>query len=345
MTYVEAINIQEPRSRPDVVPMKICIVGAGAVGGFLGSRLSSCGHQISAIDVGKTLDALRTYGWRLQTESGMECHPVTAVADSKELGPQDLVIIAVKGHAIPAVAASIAPLLGPETIVMTAINGIPWWFFDGLEGALAGATLASVDRGGTLRVKIPSSRVIGCVVFATCSVPEPGVTQHGSGSGLILGEARGGNSPRLAALVKVFRQAGFDATGSECIQHDIWYKLWGNMTHNPVSALTGATCDKIVMDPQLSDLCIAVMGEAAAVGKEIGCPIRHSAEERNAATLKLGVFKTSMLQDVEAGKPLEIDGLLTVVNEIAGRVGVPVPYTAALLGLVRMFAQVRGLAV
>ncbi|MCX7175301.1 MAG: 2-dehydropantoate 2-reductase [Proteobacteria bacterium] len=325
--------------------MKICIVGAGAVGGFLGSRLSSRGHQTSAIDCGKTLDALRGHGWRLQTEAGIETYPVTAVADAAELGPQDLVIVAVKGHTIPVVAAAIAPLLGPDTMVMTAINGIPWWFCDGLKGTLAGATLTSVDRDGDLRAKIPSRHVIGCVVFATCSVPEPGITRHGFGNGLILGEALGGGSPRLTALVEVFKQAGFQATGSQCIQSDIWYKLWGNMTHNPVSALTGATCDRIIRDPLLRDFCAAVMGEAAAIGERIGCPVSQSAEDRNAATLKLGAFKTSMLQDVEAGKPLEIDGLLTVVNEIASRVGIAAPNSAALLGLVRLFAQVRGLAV
>lgn len=336
--------MQEQSERGKAIPMKICIVGAGAVGGFLGSRLSSCGHQTSAIDVGKTLAALRTHGWRLETDSGIESYPVTAAASAAELGPQDLVIMAVKGHTIPIVASAIAPLLGPETMVMTAINGVPWWFFDGLNGTLAGATLTSVDRHGDLRAKIPSSRVIGCVVFATCSVPEPGITRHGSGNRLILGEALGGTSPRLAALVEVLKQAGFQAASSECIQRDIWYKLWANMTMNPVSALTGATCDLILKDPLLHDFCLAVMSEAAAIGERIGCPIRQSAEERNADTLGLGIFKTSMLQDVEAGKPLEIDGLLAVVIEIAKRVGVPAPNAAALLGLLRLFAQEHRLA-
>lgn len=323
--------------------MKICIYGAGAIGGFLGSRLSSRGHQTSALARGKTLAALRAHGWRLQTEAGVASYPVRAAADAAELGPQDLVIVAVKGHAIPAVAKAIAPLLGPETMVLTAINGVPWWFFDGLEGPLAGATLSSVDPDGDLRAKIPTSRVIGGVVHASCTVPEPGVTRHGFGNGLILGEARGGTSSRLDALVEAFKEAGFQATGSACIQRDIWFKLWGNMTMNPVSALTGATCDRILGDPLVRDFCVAVMGEAAAIGERIGCPVRQSAEERNAVTLKLGAFKTSMLQDAEAGKPLEIDALLTVVNEIAGRVGVPAPNAAALLGLIRLFAQVHGL--
>ncbi|MFA6311408.1 MAG: 2-dehydropantoate 2-reductase [Sterolibacterium sp.] len=324
--------------------MKICIFGAGAIGGFLGTRLAASGHQTSALARGKTLDALRSHGWQLQTETETSSQPLTASASAQELGPQDLVIVAVKGHAIAAVASAIAPLLGPDTMVLTAINGVPWWFFDGLKGLLTGATLASVDKDGDLRSKIPSHRVIGCVVHASCTVPEPGVTRHGFGNGLILGEALGGGSLRLGRLVEVFKQAGFQTASSECIQRDIWYKLWGNMTMNPVSALTGATCDLILGDPLVRDFCVAVMGEAAAIGEKIGCPVSQSAEERNAMTLKLGAFKTSMLQDVEAGKPLEVDALLTVVNEIAGRVGVPAPNAAALLGLVRLFAQVRGLA-
>lgn len=323
--------------------MKVCIFGAGAIGGFMGAKLSASGLQTSAVARGSTLDALRNHGWRLQSGESIESFPVRAVADPSDLGSQDLVIVAVKGPAIGAVASAIAPLLNAETVVLTAINGIPWWFFDGLEGPLAGATLTSVDANGDLRSKIPSRQVVGCVVHASCSVSEPGIAHHGFGNGLILGEALAGESPRLAKLVEVFSQAGFKSSASSCIQRDIWYKLWGNMTMNPVSALTGATCDRILDDSLVRDFCVAVMGEAAAIGELIGCPVEQSAEERNALTRKLGAFKTSMLQDVEAGKTLEIDSLLSVVTEIAERVNAPVPNTNALLGLVRLFAQVRGL--
>ena len=325
-------------------PRRICIVGAGAVGGFLGARLSSCGHHTSAIDRGKTLEALREHGWRIQTGDGIASFPVAASDKAAELGQQDLVILSVKGQTIPDVASSISPLLGPETIVMTAVNGVPWWFFDGLEGPLAGATLSCVDPNGDLRSQIASRRVVGCVVNATFSSPQPGVTRSGGGNALILGEAMGGISPRLESLLGLFRQAGFDATGSACIQRDIWFKLWGNMTHNPISALTGATCDRIIEEPLVRDFSTAVMDEAARIGARIGCPVQQSPWERNAQTLKLGAFKTSMLQDAEAGRALEIGPLLSVVNEIAGRVGVAAPNIAALLGLMRLYAQVRGVS-
>ena len=185
--------------------------------------------------------------------------------------------------------------------------------------------------------------VIGCVVHATCSVVEPGLGRHGFGRGLIIGEPGGGTSARVSALAERLDAAGFETTVSPRIQADVWYKLWGNMTMNPMSALTGATCDRLLDDPLLDRFTLAIMAEAAAIGEKIGCPIRQSGEERNAVTRKLGAFKTSMLQDVEAGKPLEIDALLTAVSEIGGRVGVATPSTDALLGLTRVFAAGRGL--
>lgn len=323
--------------------MKVCIYGVGAIGGVFGARFAAMGHEVAAVARGETLAALRRHGLRLQRGGEISAWPVRAVDDPAELGPQDLVVIAVKGPALPAVAARIAPLLGPRTIVLTAMNGVPWWFFDGLPGALAGTTLAAVDPAGNLRGRIPTRHVIGCVVHMACDTPEPGLTRIVMGNGLILGEAAGGLSPRLAALAETLGEAGFDATPSARIQQDIWYKLWGNMTMNPVSALTGATLDRMLDDPLVNAFCVAVMGEAAAVGARIGCPIAQSADDRNAVTRKLGAFKTSMLQDVEAGRALEIDALLTAVHEIATRVGVPVPHTAGLLGLVRLFARERGL--
>jgi 2-dehydropantoate 2-reductase len=237
----------------------------------------------------------------------------------------------------------VEPLLGPDTVVLPAMNGVPWWFFHGLGGSHEGAAVRAVDPDGRVAAAIPVRHVIGCVVHATCSVVEPGLGRHGFGRGLIIGEPGGGVSARVSALAERLDAAGFETTVSKRIQADVWYKLWGNMTMNPMSALTGATCDRLLDDPLLDRFTLAIMAEAAAIGERIGCPIRQSGEERNAVTRKLGAFKTSMLQDVEAGKPLEIDALLTAVSEIGGRVGVATPSTDALLGLTRVFAAGRGL--
>jgi 2-dehydropantoate 2-reductase len=220
---------------------------------------------------------------------------------------------------------------------------VPWWFFNGLAGSHEGAAVRAVDPDGRVAAAIPVRHVVGCVVHATCSVVAPGLGRHGFGRGLIVGEPGGLVSARVSALAGRLAEAGFEVTISKRIQADVWYKLWGNMTMNPMSALTGATCDRLLDDPLLDRFTLAIMAEAAAIGEKIGCPIRQSGEERNAVTRKLGAFKTSMLQDVEAGKPLEIDALLTAVSEIGGRVGVATPSTDALLGLTRVFAAGRGL--
>jgi 2-dehydropantoate 2-reductase len=201
----------------------------------------------------------------------------------------------------------------------------------------------AVDPEGRIAAAIPVRHVVGCVVHATCSVVEPGLVRHGFGRGLIIGEPAGGASARVTALADRLTAAGFETTVSKRIQADVWYKLWGNMTMNPMSALTGATCDRLLDDPLLDRFTLTIMAEAATIGAKIGCPIGQSGEERNAVTRKLGAFKTSMLQDVEAGRRLEIDALLTAVSEIGERVGVPTPGTDALLGLTRVFAAGRGL--
>lgn len=251
--------------------------------------------------------------------------------------------MAVKAPSLAAVAAGIAPLLAPHTVVLTAMNGVPWWFFEGASGAHAGMQLDAVDPGGRIAAAIPVQHVIGCVVHATCSTPEPGLVRHGVGQRLILGEPRGGTSARLESLMGLLCKAGFEAEASTHIQQDIWYKLWGNMTMNPVSALTGATCDRILDDPLVRRFCLDVMAEAKAIGEHIGCPIEQSGEDRNAVTRKLGAFKTSMLQDVEAGRPVELDALVTVVHEIGRKLGIATPNIDALLGLARLQAQAKGL--
>ena len=323
--------------------MKICMYGAGAIGGFIGTRLAAAGHAVNAVARGATLAALRQHGLRLAQGGETIFAKVAAEEDPTRLGPQDLVIVAVKAPALAAVAARIGPLLGPETMVLVAMNGVPWWFFDGLSGPYGGTKLAAVDPDGTISTAIPTKYVIGCVVHASCSTPEPGLVQHAMGNGLVIGEPGGGRSARLERLASELGRAGFDVTVSERIQQDIWYKLWGNMTMNPVSALTGATADRILDDPLVRGFCSAAMAEAAAIGEKIGCGVTQTAEARHAVTRKLGAFKTSMLQDVEAGKPIELDALVTVVREIGATVGVPTPNIDALLGLTRLFGQVRGL--
>lgn len=323
--------------------MKVCVVGAGAIGTFLGTHLARTGAEVSALARGATAAALRAHGLRLEEGGATLTVPVRVVEDTRALDAQDLVIVAVKGPTLPAVAPQVGPLLGPETIVLPAMNGVPWWFFHGLAGSHEGAAVRAVDPDGRVAAAIPVRHVVGCVVHATCSVVAPGLGRHGFGRGLIVGEPGGLVSARVSALAGRLVEAGFEVTISKRIQADVWYKLWGNMTMNPMSALTGATCDRLLDDPLLDRFTLAIMAEAAAIGEKIGCPIRQSGEERNAVTRKLGAFKTSMLQDVEAGKPLEIDALLTAVSEIGGRVGVATPSTDALLGLTRVFAAGRGL--
>lgn len=322
---------------------RVCVVGAGAIGTFIGVGLARSGSEVSALARGRTAAALRAHGFRFEESGALLTAPVRVEEDTAVLGPQELVVLAVKGPSLPGLAPAIRPLLGPDTVVLTAMNGVPWWFFHGLGGTHEGAAVQAVDPDGRIAGAIPVWHVIGCVVHATCSVREPGLVKHGFGRGLIIGEPGGAVSARVSALADRLTAAGFEATVSKRIQADVWYKLWGNMTMNPMSALTGATCDRLLDDPLLDRFTLSIMAEAAAIGDRIGCPIHQSGEERNAVTRKLGAFKTSMLQDVEAGKPLEIDGLLTAVSEIGRRVSVPTPSTDALLGLTRVFAAGRGL--
>lgn len=315
------------------------IVGAGAIGGWLGCGLAQAGCSISVLARGATLTALQQQGLRL----GAQSHPVRASADAQALGPQDLVILAVKAPALREVAQQVRPLIGPETVVVTAMNGVPWWFFEGFGGALAGTRLQSIDADGTLAAALPAAQVVGCVVHASCSVDAPGVIRHHFGNGLIVGEPGGGASARVQALCTLLTRAGFAASVSEQIQKDIWYKLWGNMTMNPISALTGATTDCILGDELVRAFVSAVMLEAKAIGAQLGLPIAQEPADRHAVTLKLGAFKTSMLQDVQGRKPVELDALVSAVRELGQLTGVATPMTDALLGLARLQARTLGL--
>jgi 2-dehydropantoate 2-reductase len=323
--------------------MKVCIFGAGAVGGYIGERLAQSGCNVSAVARGATAAALRSHGMRVSSGEAITSANVTVAEDPAALGTQDLVVVAVKGPSMAGVAARIAPLLGADTMVLTAMNGVPWWFFDGFGGEFAGTRLRAIDPDGAIAAAIPRRHVIGCVVHIACSSPEPGLARHAFGNQLIIGEPDGQLSARVHALAATLTQAGFAAPISKSIQADIWYKLWGNMTMNPVSALTGATGDRILDDPLILKFCLDVMAEAAAIGMAIGCPIAQSGADRIAITRTLGAFRTSMLQDVEAGKPVELDALVAAVREIGERAGIATPNIDTLLGLARLQARVRGL--
>jgi 2-dehydropantoate 2-reductase len=256
---------------------------------------------------------------------------------------QDLVIVAVKAPAMAEVAKAIGPLLGPDTIVLTAMNGVPWWFFEGFGGKHEGTRLKAVDPEGAIAKAIPAKHIIGSVVHASCALNGPGFVKHHFGNRLILGEPSGQKTARVQELSELLQRAGFEAPVADQIQKDAWYKLWGNMTVNPVSAMTGATTDLILGDELVKNFISSVMLEAREIGARIGIPIDQKPEDRHQVTLKLGAFKTSMLQDVEAGKPVELDALVSVVRELGQVTGVATPFTDALLGLSRLHARVHGL--
>ncbi len=323
--------------------MKVCIYGAGAIGGWMGVRLAQAGCDISVVARGATLDALTTRGLQLVEKDATRTAQVRASAAPDALGEQDLVVVAVKAPAMASVAAHIAPLLGARTTVLTAMNGVPWWFCEGLGDAFAGKRLSSVDPRGTIAAAIPSAQTVGCVVHASCFVEAPGVIRHHQGNGLILGEATGKPSARVDSLVSLFSRAGFDASASPQIQRDVWFKLWGNMTMNPISAITGATTDRILGDDLVRGFVTRIMLEAKEIGARFGIPIEQEPADRHAVTAKLGAMKTSMLQDVEAGKAVELDALVASVRELGAMTGVPTPFTDALLGLARLHARTLGL--
>ena len=319
---------------------KVCIVGLGAIGGWLAAHLQRVeGVHVSALARGDTLAAVRTHGLRLDINGETWRAPLPVSEDAAAFGPQDLVILAVKGPAVAGVAAQVAQLCGPDTRVLTALNGLPWWFTAGLP--VQGLSLQSVDPGARIAALLPPQRVIGCVVHASCALREPGWVRHVMGNGLLIGEALGGNSPAVDALATLLTQAGFAAKAVESIQRDAWYKLWGNMTTNPVSALTRATTDRILADDLVRDFTTAIMREAADVGEKMGCPITQTPQDRHAITRSLGAFKTSMLQDIEAGRPIETDALLAAPRELAQQLGVPTPMLDALLGLTRLMDACR----
>lgn len=328
---------------------RVCIYGLGAIGGFVAARLAATDEAasgaltVSAVARGRTLAALRERGLVLRSGGRETVARIAAAERPADLGPQDVVIVTVKTTALEDVAANIAPLLGPDTVIVSAMNGVPWWFFAREGMPRQGAQLASVDPHGRLARAMPASRIVGCVVHMACATPAPGTIQHNMGQRLILGEADGRDTPRLAAIAGLLGRAGFEVEVADNVQDAIWYKLWGNMTMNPIAVLTGATVDRILDDPLIRGFATEAMREAARVGAKIGLPIAGDPEDRHLVTRKLGAFKPSTLQDAEAGRPLELDALIGSVVEIARLVGEPTPAIDALFGLVRLKARVSGL--
>jgi 2-dehydropantoate 2-reductase len=322
--------------------MKLCVFGAGAVGGLIAVRLAQAGHDVSVVARGAHLAALRQQGLVLRESSRETRARVRASDDPADLGPQDYVIVAVKGHSLREVAARIAPLLGRDTSIVTAMNGVPWWFFDRLPFGAGALRLESLDPDGGLARAMPTDRIVGCVVHLSASVPEPGVIRHNMGARLILGEPGGRNGTRTARIAEALGAAGFEAVTSPFIEKDFWVKLLGNVSFNPVSALTLATADRLIADPQVKAYMVAIMREVLAIGRAVGVDADIDPEARMDMARHLGVFKTSMLQDLEAGKPLEIEGLLGATLEIARKAAVAAPFTESLFGLIRLRAQSTG---
>ena len=322
---------------------KICIYGAGAVGGFMGALLACSGCDVSAVARGATLEAIKKNGLRLEMDGEVIAQPIRVSDNPADLGVQDLVIVAVKAQSLPSVAEGMPALISPQTTILTAMNGVPWWFFDGFGGTCEGLRLKSVDPSGAVAEAIPTGQVAGGVVHGSFSLNEPGFARHGFGKKIIIGRPDGALGAPLPELAGLLGEAGMEIDITEHIQREIWFKLWGNMTMNPVSAITGATCDRILDDPLVNRFCLDIMAEAAQIGATFGCPIEQSGEARNALTRKLGAFKTSMLQDVEAGRSVELDALVGAVREIGRHVGLDTPAIDTLLGLARLHARVRGL--
>ncbi len=317
--------------------MKICIYGAGAIGGLIAAWLSRSGHEVSVVARGAHLEAIRRDGLRVrERESGaVRSFAVRADSEPAALGAQDYVIVAVKGQSLTDVSRHVEKLYGPQTTVVTAMNGVPWWFFDRLAFGDGRERLESLDPEGRLARAMPTERIVGCVVHLAASTPEPGLISHDMGRRLILGEPGGRNSARTTRIAEALKDAGFEAVVSPAIEKDFWVKLLGNVSFNPVSALTMSTADRLIADAQVKAYMVEIMREVLAIGRAVGVDAAIDPEARIDMARNLGKFKTSMLQDLEAGKPLEIDGLLAGTLEVARKAGVRAPFTESLFGLVR----------
>ncbi|HLF78660.1 MAG TPA: 2-dehydropantoate 2-reductase [Dehalococcoidia bacterium] len=319
--------------------MRIAIFGAGAIGGYMGAKLALAGADVTLVARGPHLAAMQAHGLRL-IEDGVEsvAHP-RCLADSREVGPQDYVVLAVKAHGVSPALDAIVPLLGPETAVVTAQNGLPWWYFYKQEGPLQDHRLEAVDPGGRIWDAIGPERVIGCVVYPACEIESPGVIRHIEDNRFSLGEPDGTRSERAAALAQALIGAGMRAPLRTRLRGEIWVKLWGNVALNPISALTRATLDQICGTPSTRAFARAVMVEAEAVATALGEKMPVSVDARLDGAEQVGEHKTSMLQDLELGRPMEIDALTGAVVEVARLIGTDTPCLNALDGMIRLLAK------
>ncbi|MGN6319324.1 2-dehydropantoate 2-reductase [Trinickia sp.] len=319
--------------------MKICVYGAGAIGAYMGGRLAQAGADVSFIARGPHLAAMQARGVTLLTDEGSARIDVRCTSDARELGPQDYVIVALKAHSVPGVVEAMQPLIGPDTAVVTAVNGIPYWYFYRHGGAFAGTRLESVDPGGKQWERLGPERAIGCVLYPAAEIVEPGVVRHVYGKKFPIGEPSGEQTTRIVKLQEAMTAAGFDAPIREDIRDEIWLKLWGNLCFNPISALTHATLDVITSNPATRAVSRAMMLEAKAIADRFGVHFRVDVERRIDGAGAVGAHKTSMLQDLEQGRPMEIDPLLTVVQEMGRLVGQATPIVDAVLALVKLREQ------
>jgi 2-dehydropantoate 2-reductase len=327
--------------------MRLAVVGAGGIGGYLGTKLALAGEEVTFVARNRNLEAINARGFRLQLDDGSELHAanVRAVDVPADAGPQDAVLLAVKAHQVAELLPGLRGLFGPETMVVTLINGVPWWYFHRLAGPYEGRQLESVDPGGAIGRHIEPERVIGSVVYPAAELVAPGVVRLIEGNRFTLGEPGGERTARIEALSAAFMKAGFKAPVSKDIRGEIWVKLWGNLSFNPISALTQMTLEEICRYAPTRQLAAAMMGEAQAVAEKLGVRFKIMLEQRIAGAEAVGAHKTSMLQDVQAGRGLELAALVGAVVELAAITGTPVPQVAAIhaatLGLAHKMAQER----
>ncbi|HXA46606.1 MAG TPA: 2-dehydropantoate 2-reductase [Burkholderiaceae bacterium] len=320
--------------------MKICVVGAGAIGGYLAVKLAQNGHEVSVVIRGANLQAVRQHGMKLQMEDGTESvASVLATDHIGELPVQDIVILAMKAHQVSAVAAQIPALLGPESIIVTAQNGVPWWYFHKHGGSYEGRRVEAVDPGGIVSAHLDVERVIGCIVYPACEIVAPGVIAHHEGNRFSIGELDGSDTPRIRMLADVLRQAGFKAPIASDIRSEIWIKLWGNLSFNPISALTHATLVDICEFEPSRELVARMMREGQVIGEKLGVNFKVSLDKRIAGAAAVGKHKTSMLQDIEAGRPIELEALVGSVIEMGKITDSPTPNIEAVYALAALLAR------
>ena len=314
-------------------------MGAGAIGGLLAVKLARAGEDVTVVARGPHLDAIRERGLKLVAGGGEESARPRAIDRVADAGPQDVVVLAVKAHQLAPIAGEVAARLGPETLVVTAQNGIPWWYFFKHGGPHEGTRLESVDPAGAVAERIDVDRVIGSILYPAAEIVAPGVIRHVEGNRVSLGELDGAETERLRRLVELFRRAGFKSRASSDLRSEIWVKLWGNCTFNPVSALAHATLVDMCRFPLTRSLVAAMMREAQAVGEKLGVTFAVPIEKRIAGAEGVGAHKTSMLQDVEAGRPMELEALVGSVVELGRITGTPTPHLDAVYACASLLAK------